>query len=315
MDSKLDTVQAVYAAFGRGDVPAILRVATDDVDWASEPESTIAPWHGIRRGTSELPGFFQALDAALEVTEFTPLAFATSDTDVMAVIRFGVTARRPARAARWICTTGGASATTRSAGTGAQRTPRSPPSSSSPDEPVRRNPAPADRTESRCRAGDLGHARFGGCADQAHRPGSRVAGWTSRRITCPMTATQRLIAAGPGRYPNPLDTSRLAGSGARSSIPRERRSTRKLLATSANLVTWIWYPAAAPHGSEPAAYLPAGWQPVDQLLGVDSAAAACHAIGDAPLSGERAAYPVLFLSPSGFPRSCWRQTPRNLPAI
>ena len=116
-----------------------------------------------------------------------------------------------------------------------------------------------------------------------------------------MTATQRLIAAGPGRYPNPLDTSRLAGSGTRSSIPRERRSTRKLLATSANLVTWIWYPAAAPHGSEPAAYLPAGWQPVDQLLGVDSAAAACHAIGDAPLSGERAAYPVLFLSPSGFP--------------
>jgi ketosteroid isomerase-like protein len=97
MDSKLDTVQAVYAAFGRGDVPAILRVVTDDVDWASEPESTIAPWHGIRRGTSELPGFFQALDAALEVTEFTPLAFATSDTDVMAVIRFGVTARATAK--------------------------------------------------------------------------------------------------------------------------------------------------------------------------------------------------------------------------
>jgi Ketosteroid isomerase-related protein len=93
MDSKLDTVQAVYAAFGRGDVPAILQVVTDDVDWASEPESTIAPWHGIRRGKAELPSFFEALGAALEVTEFSPLAFATSDTDVMAVIRFGATAR------------------------------------------------------------------------------------------------------------------------------------------------------------------------------------------------------------------------------
>ena len=66
---------------------------TDDVDWASEPESTIAPWHGIRRGKAELPSFFEALGAALEVTEFSPLAFATSDTDVMAVIRFGATAR------------------------------------------------------------------------------------------------------------------------------------------------------------------------------------------------------------------------------
>ena len=85
-------MQAVHAAFGRGDIPAILRVVTDDVDWASEPESPIAPWHGIRRGKAELPSFFEALGAALQVTEFTPLAFATSDTDVMAVIRFGATA-------------------------------------------------------------------------------------------------------------------------------------------------------------------------------------------------------------------------------
>jgi uncharacterized protein len=88
MDSKLDTVRAVYAAFGRGDVPDIVQVVTDDVDRASEPESTIAPWHGIHRGKAELPSLFEALGAALEVTEFSPLAFATSDTDVMAVIRF-----------------------------------------------------------------------------------------------------------------------------------------------------------------------------------------------------------------------------------
>ncbi len=93
MDSKLDTVQAVYAAFGRGDVPAILEVVADDVDWASEPESTIAPWHGIRRGKAELPSFFKALGEAVDVTEFTPLTFASNDTDVLTVIRFGMTVR------------------------------------------------------------------------------------------------------------------------------------------------------------------------------------------------------------------------------
>ncbi len=90
MDTKIEAVQAIYEAFGRGDVPAILAMVTDDVDWASEPESTVAPWHGIHRGKTELPHFFEALGSTVEVIEFTPLAFGASDTDVMAVIRFGI---------------------------------------------------------------------------------------------------------------------------------------------------------------------------------------------------------------------------------
>lgn len=99
MDQKIATVQAIYDAFGRGDVPAILEVVTDDVDWASEAEGDLAPWHGIRHGKTELPSFFTALGEALEVTEFTPLAFTSSDTDVMAVIRFGFTVRSTGRSA------------------------------------------------------------------------------------------------------------------------------------------------------------------------------------------------------------------------
>jgi ketosteroid isomerase-like protein len=97
MDSKIQTVQAVYDAFGRGDLAAILDRVTDDVDWASMPDSRIAPWHGIRRGKGELPSFFSALAETVEVTEFTPLAFTSSDTDVMAVIRFGAKARDTGR--------------------------------------------------------------------------------------------------------------------------------------------------------------------------------------------------------------------------
>jgi ketosteroid isomerase-like protein len=89
-DTKIETVQGIYEAFGTGDVAAILDVLTDDVDFGSEPDSTIAPWHGRRRNKAEVTAFFQAIADNVEVTEFTPLAFTSNETDVMAVIRFGV---------------------------------------------------------------------------------------------------------------------------------------------------------------------------------------------------------------------------------
>jgi len=42
-DENIKTIQAVYEAFGRGDVGAVLDHVTDDVDWATETSSTVAP--------------------------------------------------------------------------------------------------------------------------------------------------------------------------------------------------------------------------------------------------------------------------------
>jgi ketosteroid isomerase-like protein len=89
-DAKVKTIEQVYEAFGRGDVDAILALVTDDVDWASEAESKVAPWHGTHKGKGEVAKFFETLGGAVEVTEFTPLAFASNDTDVMVVVRFGM---------------------------------------------------------------------------------------------------------------------------------------------------------------------------------------------------------------------------------
>jgi hypothetical protein len=44
----------------------------------------------MRRGKGEVSNFFQTLADNVEVTEFTPLAFASNETDVMVVIRYGV---------------------------------------------------------------------------------------------------------------------------------------------------------------------------------------------------------------------------------
>jgi uncharacterized protein len=89
-NDNIKTVEAIYDAFGRGDVGFIIDQLTDDIDWASGSESSIAPWYGVRH-MAEIPDFFRELGGAITVTEFTPLAYTSNDTDVMAVIRFGMT--------------------------------------------------------------------------------------------------------------------------------------------------------------------------------------------------------------------------------
>ena len=57
-EDNLATVQGIYEAFGKGDVPAILDQLTDDVDWAAEASSDAVPWYGMRKGKDEVVGFF-----------------------------------------------------------------------------------------------------------------------------------------------------------------------------------------------------------------------------------------------------------------
>jgi uncharacterized protein len=89
MGENLETVQKIYAAFGAGDIPTILDLLADDVDFASMPESDVTPWYG-RRTKAEVPAFFEALGSTVEVERFEPLAFAETGDTVMAVIRFGI---------------------------------------------------------------------------------------------------------------------------------------------------------------------------------------------------------------------------------
>ena len=93
MGGNIETVQRIYQAFGEGDVETIVGLCTDDVDWASEANDAVAPWHGVHHGKAEVPNFFQALGEAVEVTEFTPLAFTEAGDDVMVVIRFRMVSR------------------------------------------------------------------------------------------------------------------------------------------------------------------------------------------------------------------------------
>ncbi len=66
----IETIQGVYAAFGRGDIPAILEVLADDVDWEYGWESHEVPWLKPRRGKQGALEFFQVAGAELEFLSF-----------------------------------------------------------------------------------------------------------------------------------------------------------------------------------------------------------------------------------------------------
>ena len=92
-NDNIKSIQAVYEAFGVGDVGSILNAVSDDVDWASDTSSTAAPWNGARHGKDGVASFFEAFGSAMEVAEFTPLTFAGNEDAVLTVVHFQAKAR------------------------------------------------------------------------------------------------------------------------------------------------------------------------------------------------------------------------------
>jgi ketosteroid isomerase-like protein len=80
----VETVQQMYEAFGKGDVPAILAHLATDVEWEYGVNSTDVPWLQPRRGRDQVMGFFEAL-AAIEFHSFVPTTF-LSNADVVVVL-------------------------------------------------------------------------------------------------------------------------------------------------------------------------------------------------------------------------------------
>lgn len=97
----IDTIKAVYAAFGRGDADAILAVVADDIDWGSDTSATGAPWFGIRKSKQEVGAFFEDLGKAVDVEDFTPLTFGSNDDgDVFTVVRYAARVRETGKVAK-----------------------------------------------------------------------------------------------------------------------------------------------------------------------------------------------------------------------
>jgi ketosteroid isomerase-like protein len=95
----LETVQHMYAAFGRGDVPAILACLAEDVQWEygeRGPSPAPVPWLQPRRGRDAVIGFFEAL-TALEFSRFVPHKLLADGPLVVALIDLEATVRATGR--------------------------------------------------------------------------------------------------------------------------------------------------------------------------------------------------------------------------
>jgi uncharacterized protein len=88
--SNTEIVQEIYAAFGRGDVKAILDRVTDDVVWESEGPAIVA-YTGIRHGKTEAAVFFQAIGADHSNPQLTIAEYVASGDAVMTIGRYSAT--------------------------------------------------------------------------------------------------------------------------------------------------------------------------------------------------------------------------------
>ena len=84
-DANTRTVQEIYSAFGKGDIPFILSTLADQLEWVHHGPPTIIPWAKTRHTREEVAEFFAALSGALEVQQFEPRTYVAQGDKVVAL--------------------------------------------------------------------------------------------------------------------------------------------------------------------------------------------------------------------------------------
>jgi uncharacterized protein len=69
MGDALEITKQGYAAFGRRDIPALLKLVADEVDWQEAVPASV-PYSGLRRDPAQVGEFFAAVDQAEDITVF-----------------------------------------------------------------------------------------------------------------------------------------------------------------------------------------------------------------------------------------------------
>lgn len=82
-EENIQVVKAAYAAFGRGDIQALLGMLTEDVEWRFPGEGL--PLSGVYRGHDGVARFFKNLDQDSQMVGFEPREFLTSGGRVVAL--------------------------------------------------------------------------------------------------------------------------------------------------------------------------------------------------------------------------------------
>jgi ketosteroid isomerase-like protein len=97
-EKNIQTIKDIYAAFGRGDVPAILaHIAENMHHFGVITESSIArevPWHVQIKKKADVPQFFQALATHTDFTRFEPGDYAAAGNVVYSSVTWDATIKK-----------------------------------------------------------------------------------------------------------------------------------------------------------------------------------------------------------------------------
>jgi uncharacterized protein len=91
-------VQDAYAAFGRGDIPALLALLADNIDWhAVVGVGPNVPTGGRRTGKGQVQQFFSQLAESVTLTQFEPREFIAERDKVVVLGHYAGVAKKTGR--------------------------------------------------------------------------------------------------------------------------------------------------------------------------------------------------------------------------
>jgi ketosteroid isomerase-like protein len=102
MSKHLSTVQSIYAAFGRGDAPAILEHISDDCVWEYGSITQDVPWLQPGRGRAGAAAFFATLAAEMDMKSFEVTALVGNERVVIALANIEFVVKRTGKTVREI---------------------------------------------------------------------------------------------------------------------------------------------------------------------------------------------------------------------
>lgn len=83
-----EVVQAMFTAFGAGDVDAVLALLDPEVTWFVPGDRALVPWTGTWRGREEMREFFAVIARSAQPRAFEIHRLLTQDEHVVALGRF-----------------------------------------------------------------------------------------------------------------------------------------------------------------------------------------------------------------------------------
>lgn len=100
MSKNVSTIQNIYAAFARGDIPSILEHVADDCIWEYGLAPNDVPWLKARTGRSGAAEFFQTLVTSVDVKAFSVPTIVETEKLVIALVQIEFDVKRTGKTVR-----------------------------------------------------------------------------------------------------------------------------------------------------------------------------------------------------------------------